>query len=237
MASAGVLAGAASAAAASTNAASGAAALSGLALSKTFALGMVLGVGTAVGAYSIASLAEQRQPPASGAAFVASSALAPPRPPTPRTTPSSAEPLAARSAASAPGLMNPTPELPRLSRAPAADASAAPSGGFAEQLGLLDSASSLLRTGDPAGALDAVQRHSTRFPRSMFEEEREALAIRALVALGRHAAARSRTEAFAQRFSGSLALSALQKAVEMNQEIVTEPSPLPQTHGEGSALR
>jgi hypothetical protein len=239
-AGAGVLTGAAAAAAASTKAAGSAAALSGLALSKTFALGLVIGVGTSVGAYSIASLGQHDQPHAAGAAIVGSSVGATPRAPRPMTARSVALPLATSSAASVSAPVNPTPELPRASRAPATEASRAPadpSRGLAEQLALLDGAASLLRRGDPAGALDAVQRHSTRFPRSLFEEEREALAIRALVASGDRAAARVRTEAFSRRFSRSLALSALQKAVGANQETVTEPSPLPQTHGEGSALR
>jgi hypothetical protein len=240
MAGVSVLTGAASAAAASTNAAGSAPALSGLALSKTFALGLVLGVGAAVGAYSIASVAEHSQPPASGAAFVASSGLALPRAPTPVTILSVTEPRSASSAPLAPALVNPTPELPRPSRTPAATPSTAPadpSRGFAEQLALLDHARSLLRGGDATSALAAVQRHNTRFPRSMFEEEREALAIRALVALGQHAAASSRTEAFARRFGGSLALSALQKLVDTSEKTVTESSQPAQITSEGSALR
>lgn len=242
---AGVLAGAASAAASSLQATASAATLSGLALSKTFGLGLVLGVGTAVAAYSVGSLAERASVPATSTTF-AGSAVVPAR--------AARSPMARRPAAEAPAPVtmpaeaapvnptpvNPTPELPRSPRAFAPVASTAPAEvtrGLAEQQALLDNARSLLRTGDPAGALDAVARHDARFPRTMFQEEREALAIRALVALGRMAEARARTDAFARRYGGSLALPALHKAVERNHETVTEPSRPAQTPSEGSALR
>jgi hypothetical protein len=229
-AGAGLVTGAASAAAAASAKATGAASLSALALSKTFAVGMLLGVGTAVSAHSLGerSATEPR----------AHSGVADTRPAEVATVP--------RAAASAPAAtvqlpaaaaVNPIPELPRSTAAPTRGAPTASSPRLAEQQALLDAARVLLRTGDPAGALAAVQRHKARFPRTMFEEEREALAIRALSALARHPEARARTEAFARRFPGSLALPALRKSVDPTRGSVTEAAAPPQTPSVGSALR
>jgi hypothetical protein len=101
----------------------------------------------------------------------------------------------------------------------------------------LDSARKLLRNGDASGALAIVGQHRSRFSRTAFEEEREALAIRALVALGRRAEARAHTRTFARRFPNSLALPAIHGAIEPRREIVTEPSAPSQTASEGSAVR
>lgn len=246
---AGVLSGAASAAASSVKVTAGVASLSGLALSKTFGVGLALGVGTALAAYSVGPVTQHAKSQATRPPFASSAAVparAAPRAMAPQTPEPAARPAVPDEAVPAsptpasPAAVNPTPELPRAPRASATETSAAPAEatrGLAEQQALLDSARSLLRTGDPAGALDAVHRHNASFPRTMFQEEREALAIRALVALGRVAEARARTDVFARRYGSSLALPALQKAIGTDRESVTEPSPPAQTPSEGSALR
>ncbi|MFO0602017.1 MAG: hypothetical protein U0324_02530 [Polyangiales bacterium] len=55
----------------------------------------------------------------------------------------------------------------------------------------------------PADALAATDEHARRFPRGQFAEEREALAVQALAALGRPAEARRRAAAFHRRFPAS----------------------------------
>lgn len=234
----GVLATAASAAAASSLKAGGAAgALSAVALAKPFAVGIAIGVGTAVTAYVVSAErsegAADVRPAAlakasAKAAFVATAATtpaAPPAPPAPR--------------AAETRLINPAPELPRSAHSAASPRAiaATSSPGLTEQQALLDNARARLRNGDASGALTMVDQHRARFPRTAFEEEREALAIRALVALGQGAAARTRTRTFARRFPSSLALSALQEATTPRRETVTERSAPSQTPSEGSALR
>ncbi len=55
----------------------------------------------------------------------------------------------------------------------------------------------------PADALVGAAEHARRFPRGQFAEEREAIAVQALAALGRSAEARSRAAAFHRRFPAS----------------------------------
>lgn len=57
--------------------------------------------------------------------------------------------------------------------------------------------------GDPAASLAACETHVARFPEGSMAQEREVLAIQALVALGRTEEARSRGDAFAVRWPGS----------------------------------
>jgi hypothetical protein len=55
----------------------------------------------------------------------------------------------------------------------------------------------------PADALAAVEEHARRFPRGQLAEEREALAVQCLAALGRGDDARTRAEVFHRRFPQS----------------------------------
>jgi len=67
---------------------------------------------------------------------------------------------------------------------------------------------------DPARALMLVAEHGARFPRGMFEEEREALSIEALARSGRRGEASLRYGSFGQRYPRSAyskRLSALTK--------------------------
>jgi outer membrane protein assembly factor BamD (BamD/ComL family) len=56
---------------------------------------------------------------------------------------------------------------------------------------------------NPAEALRALEEHRARFPQGTFAQEREVLAIEALVRLGRRAEAEARAAAFARQFPGS----------------------------------
>jgi outer membrane protein assembly factor BamD (BamD/ComL family) len=56
---------------------------------------------------------------------------------------------------------------------------------------------------NPAAALRALDEHRARFPRGTFVQEREVLAIEALVHLGRRQEAKARADAFARAFPAS----------------------------------
>jgi hypothetical protein len=73
-----------------------------------------------------------------------------------------------------------------------------------EQQALLDVARKALAQGESRAVLETLSAHSRRYPNSDLVEEREALAIKALVAAGQYAAARERGARFQQRFPSSL---------------------------------
>jgi hypothetical protein len=76
------------------------------------------------------------------------------------------------------------------------------------EIQLLQRAQDALGRG-PAQALDLINRHASRFPGSILGQEREVIAIDALVRLGRVGEARARAEAFAARFPTSAHLRRL----------------------------
>jgi hypothetical protein len=138
------------------------------------------------------------------------------------TTTSRAEPLAAPSS-------NVPMELPAVSvgslpaasstgsvRAAKNDSPEAPAPsarGLGAERSLLDVARAALARGEAAEALAAVDRHSREYPDGVLVEEREALAIKALVALGRRDEARARAKRFEQRFPNGLMLRAVKGAI------------------------
>jgi hypothetical protein len=85
--------------------------------------------------------------------------------------------------------------------------------GLAAERGLLDVARSALARGEAGAALTATERHSREYPSGVLVEEREAIAIKALVALGRKDEAQTRAKAFEQRFPNGLMLRAVRGAV------------------------
>ena len=68
---------------------------------------------------------------------------------------------------------------------------------------LLGAAHQALRAGTPARALELTREHATRFSSGTLTEEREAIAIEALVRLGRGADARARLARGGERFPAS----------------------------------
>jgi len=68
---------------------------------------------------------------------------------------------------------------------------------------LLNEAERSLRQGDASGALRRVQEHRAAFPRSTLDQEREAIAIEALVRLGHPERARRRFDRWARRYPES----------------------------------
>jgi hypothetical protein len=74
------------------------------------------------------------------------------------------------------------------------------------QQALLDTARRALSRGASATALEALEGHAARFPRSVLEEEREALIVKALRAAQRNAEANQRAARFAARYPSSVFL-------------------------------
>jgi hypothetical protein len=101
---------------------------------------------------------------------------------------------------------NPSPELP-------GEVSPSVGVGLGAQQALLDDARAALRRGDGTAALAVIRRHTAEFPSTAFEEERAALAIKALVLVGKVGEARSRTERFEARFPRSLLTPSLRAAL------------------------
>jgi hypothetical protein len=78
---------------------------------------------------------------------------------------------------------------------------------------LLDTARTAIARGDGDGALVALAKHEQRFPQSQFADEREVIAVQALVAAGRRDAAYERAKRFAAARPKSPLLPALESAL------------------------
>jgi hypothetical protein len=78
---------------------------------------------------------------------------------------------------------------------------------------LLDRARSAFAAGDPAATLASVNLHARRFPNGRLEEEREALAVKALVDAGRYDEARARGARFRIRFPRSFLSPTIDEAL------------------------
>jgi len=78
---------------------------------------------------------------------------------------------------------------------------------------LLDSARSAFASGDADRALVAIEEHMRAFPRGVLTEEREALAVKALVMAGKYDEARARGELFRHRFPTSVSLRSVESSL------------------------
>jgi hypothetical protein len=134
----------------------------------------------------------------------------PPRAPAPRAVVEGAPPAAAPSrGASTPALASgqAAPDEAPASEDAGVKPSALPdvAGGAKDErteAELLESARNRL-SASPGEALSLTQEHAARFPRGVLSQEREVLAIRALLALGRADEARARRDRFAAAYPGS----------------------------------
>ncbi len=118
-----------------------------------------------------------------------------------------------------------TPETaPRVERSAASSAhgvTAAPNSSpvrgegsqLARERALLDLARAAAARGEPALALAQAERHRQQFPQGRLAEEREAMAIRALLALGRRADARARADAFRASYPNSFLTPVIDSAL------------------------
>lgn len=78
---------------------------------------------------------------------------------------------------------------------------------------LLEEARTALARGDGGSALSALDRHAQKFPRGALGEEREAMAVQALVATGRMPEAKSRAARFHKFFPQSMLSGMVDAAV------------------------
>lgn len=112
-----------------------------------------------------------------------------------------------------------TDELPSASNAvPAPKPSSlsvtpSPSAQMAAERLLLDEARTAFASGDYDRSLDRLQRHKDRFAGGVLTEEREALAVRSLAALGKRSEAITRAQAFVARYPESIMRPAVEGAV------------------------
>ncbi|MET0790444.1 MAG: hypothetical protein ABW061_02895 [Polyangiaceae bacterium] len=84
---------------------------------------------------------------------------------------------------------------------------------LARERALLDRARADAAHGEPGHAFDVTEQHRQRFPQGRLTEEREALAIRALLSLGRTADARARAQTFRSTYPNSFLMPALESAL------------------------
>ena len=129
------------------------------------------------------------------------------RPPTePASRPA---PLVAPETSAAPS-PSAIPALPeRHGESPPLRASTAPPLTLSAERALLDDARTALAAGDAARALARLDEHVRRFPKPRLAEEREALAVQALVLLKRYDEARERAARFKASAPNSLFLPAI----------------------------
>ena len=80
---------------------------------------------------------------------------------------------------------------------------------LAVERGIIDDARAKLASGDPGAALRRLDEHARRFPKARLEEEREALAIQALVNAGKPEDARVRARTFRERWPKSVYAAAV----------------------------
>jgi hypothetical protein len=78
---------------------------------------------------------------------------------------------------------------------------------------LLDRARDALATGDGPRALELTGEHTRRFARPQLAEEREAIAVQALISIGRYVDARARAARFERSWPNSLFLPAVEASV------------------------
>jgi len=126
-----------------------------------------------------------------------------------------AEPVAA-----APLPLRVAPVVSGVGPAPAASsgkrANVAPFDGSSElarERALLDVARERAAHGEPALVLEQTEQHRSQFPQGQLSEEREALAIRALIALDRRDEARARAQLFRASYPNSFLTPVLDSAL------------------------
>jgi hypothetical protein len=82
-----------------------------------------------------------------------------------------------------------------------------------DERALLDGVRASLVQGDPNGALDQLRASRREFPRAILGEERDALAVEALVSARRYQEARAAAGAFREHFPDSLFSGTVEGAV------------------------
>jgi hypothetical protein len=109
---------------------------------------------------------------------------------------------------------NAGPVPPAVPRSAPAREAVAPESDLRAERALLDKARAALGRGENDACLASVKAHADSFPRGRLGEEREALAIKALVNLGRAGEARQRGARFRAHYPRSLLLPAVESALD-----------------------
>ncbi|KYF70703.1 hypothetical protein BE17_49305 [Sorangium cellulosum] len=149
-------------------------------------------------------------PPAAPATAMSAPATAMSAPATAMPAPATATP-APTAAMSAPATAMSAPATtPRASTSPARSAAhLADRHSVGPDISLLGRADAALGAGRATEALDLLERHARRYPHGPSTEQREALAVRVLLAAGRRTEAAARAERFRAAFPGSLLMPAV----------------------------
>lgn len=118
-----------------------------------------------------------------------------------------------------PAVLQQAPRAPSAARSaptPSASIEDGPNGRSAlrRERELVDGASGALRAGNAEQALALSEQAGRQFPDGQLAEEREALAIEALIALGRRAEAKARTARFREKFPRSPAGARLSSKID-----------------------
>jgi hypothetical protein len=122
-------------------------------------------------------------------------------------------PPAIAAVTTSPGLPTTAPPIPALSAAPRPSAPPASPESLSAERAFLDQARSDLARGDAADALARLEDHTHKFRKPQLSEEREALAIQALVTLARYDEARARAARFREASPNSLFVPAIEAAL------------------------
>jgi hypothetical protein len=118
----------------------------------------------------------------------------------------------------------PIPAPARAVESPAIDPSSgappqrAPADPVRAERRLLDAARGALERDQPTAALQATAKHQRSFPRGVLAQEREAIAIRALVMLGRRGEAQQRASRFRTVFPDSALWPAIESSIGSNSQ-------------------
>jgi hypothetical protein len=127
--------------------------------------------------------------------------------------------LSAPAVPAAPPLPTPVEAAPALTAVLAPSVKARPAvsarepQGLERELLLLEQARTRLSEGQAQVTLQLLREHHSQYPSSTLAQEREALAVKALMAAGRVREARQAAEAFVQRFPGSVLRASVERAV------------------------
>ncbi len=122
-----------------------------------------------------------------------------------------APPPSMQTAPSSPAL--PSVDRPSVRADPARAEPAGHDVDLAAERAIVEAARTSLSRSRGAAALEALDDHARRFPHGRLAEEREALAVQALVALGRGAEAKERAVRFRRTFPESILLPAVAAAI------------------------
>jgi hypothetical protein len=176
----------------------------GAALGSKVALGIAFAVGVAAGVVGDRAVGDRTPTPSATSSSVttvvipAVSALPPESP--------DAVPVGELPSAPVPSAAPPPPKSATSEPVPSAR-------GLAAERALLDVSRAALARGEASEALDAAERHRRGYPDGALVEEREAIAIKALVALGRRDEAAQRLAHLEKTHPNSMVLRAAKKAV------------------------